>query len=140
MHETTLRSIEWIPSRFGELSPVALFDTVEIDGCDVSRASLHNLTFIKGLELMPGCRILVSKRNMIIPHVDENLDRGRFKETNIIPNLCPCCGQKTMIKESCKTRVLHCGNPNCTMQNLRKFVHFAGKKAMDIEGLSKSTL
>lgn len=57
--------------RSGEIAPVAVFDTVEIDGCEVSRASLHNLTFIKGLELHPGCRILVSKRNMIIPHVNE---------------------------------------------------------------------
>ena len=75
-YETVLRDIEWTPSRLGELAPVAVFDTVEIDGCSVSRASLHNLTFIKDLELTPGCRILVSKRNMIIPHIEGNLDRG----------------------------------------------------------------
>jgi len=140
LHETVLREIEWTPSRSGELSPVALFDTVEIDGCNVSRASLHNLSFIKGLELMPGCRILVSKRNMIIPHVEENLDRGRFKERNIIPHLCPCCGQPTRIQESGKTRAVRCENPKCPIQNLRKFVHFVGEKAMDIEGLSEATL
>jgi len=140
LHETVLREIEWTPSRSGELSPVALFDTVEIDGCEVSRASLHNLTFIKGLELMPGCRILVSKRNMIIPHVEENLDRGRFKEKNIVPNKCPCCGKPTRVHESNKTQVLRCDNQKCAIQNLRKFVHFAEKKAMDIEGLSEATL
>ncbi len=70
-YETVFRSIEWQTGRSGEIAPVAVFDTVEIDGCEVSRASLHNLTFIKGLELHPGCRILVSKRNMIIPHVNE---------------------------------------------------------------------
>jgi DNA ligase (NAD+) len=140
LHETVLREIEWTPSRSGELSPVALFDTVEIDGCEVSRASLHNLAFIKNLELMPGCRILVSKRNMIIPHVEDNLDRGRFKERNIIPNQCPCCGQPTQIQESNKTQVLRCGNPKCAICNLRKFVHFVGEKAMDIEGLSEATL
>ena len=70
-YETVFRSIEWQTGRTGEIAPVAIFDTVEIDGCEVSRASLHNLTFIKGLELHPGCRILVSKRNMIIPHVNE---------------------------------------------------------------------
>lgn len=79
-YETILRSIEWTPSRFGELAPVAVFDTVEIDGCSVSRATLHNLTFIRELELVPGCRILVSKRNMIIPHVEENLDRGHYRD------------------------------------------------------------
>lgn len=80
-YETFLREIEWTPTRFGEIAPVGIFDTVEIDGCDVSRASLHNLTFIKNLELVPGCRILVSKRNMIIPHIEDNLDRGKVVET-----------------------------------------------------------
>jgi DNA ligase (NAD+) len=145
LFETVLRCIEWNPSRSGELPPVAVFDTVEIDGCEVSRASLHNLTFIKELELAPGCRILVSKRNMIIPHVEENLDRGRFNAEALFPKNCPCCGGQTRIHESAKDKnrivqTLHCDNPNCAAQNLRKFVHFAGKKAMDIEGLSEATL
>jgi len=133
LHETVLRNIEWTPSRFGELSPVAIFDSVEIDGCEISRASLHNLTFIKELELMPGCRILISKGNMIIPHVEENLDRGNFNATKIIPKHCPSCMTRTTI-------TLRCDNPNCEAQILRKFVHFVGKKAMDIEGLSEATL
>ena len=57
---------------------MGIFDPVEIDGCFVSRATLHNLTFIKELELVPGCRISVSKRNMIIPHIEENLERGHY--------------------------------------------------------------
>ena len=75
-YETVLRSIEWTPSRTGEITPVAVFDTVEIDGCAVSRASLHNLSFIENLELAPDCRIKVSKRNQINPHVEETLDRN----------------------------------------------------------------
>lgn len=75
-YETVFRSIEWEPGRSGEIAPVAVFETVEIDGCSVSRANLHNLSFIRDLELYPGCRIFVSKRNMIIPHIEENLDRG----------------------------------------------------------------
>ena len=78
MFQTKLQVIEWTPGRTGEIAPVAIFEPVEIDGCEVSRASLHNLSFIEDLELAPGCRILVSKRNMIIPHVEENLDRGNF--------------------------------------------------------------
>ncbi|MCL2284838.1 MAG: NAD-dependent DNA ligase LigA [Firmicutes bacterium] len=145
LYETVLRGIEWTPSRSGDLSPVALFDTVEIDGCEVSRASLHNLTFIKELELMPGCRILISKRNMIIPHVEENLDRGSFNGFAIVPGHCPCCGHPTRIHSSRKDKnrvieTLHCDNAACSTQNLRKFVHFVGKKAMDIEGLSEATL
>ena len=142
-YETVFRSIEWQTGRSGEIAPVAVFDTVEIDGCEVSRASLHNLTFIKGLELHPGCRILVSKRNMIIPHVEENLDRGNYQD--MTPQTCPCCGQPTRIHSRAgdKGRIvetLHCDNPECGSRILQKFVHFAEKKAMNIRGLSEATL
>lgn len=148
LFETRLDHIEWTPTRSGEISPVAVFDTVEIDGCDVSRATLHNLSFIEGLELMPGNRILVSKRNMIIPQVEDNLDRGSFSMEELVPKLCPCCGYETMIHTTQKrvdgelklTKTLFCHNPHCASQNLRKFVHFVSKKAMDIEGLSEATL
>ncbi len=142
-YETVFRSIEWQTGRSGEIAPVAVFDTVEIDGCEVSRASLHNLTFIKGLELHPGCRILVSKRNMIIPHVEENLDRGNYQD--MTPQTCPCCGQptRTHSRAGDKGRMvetLHCGNPECGSRILQRFVHFAEKKAMNIRGLSEATL
>jgi len=141
LYESVLRSIEWTPSRTGEISPVALFDTVEIDGCDVSRASLHNPSFIKGMELMPGCRILVSKRNMIIPQVEENLDRGGFDAEALFPKSCPCCGEPTRIHSSSgATETLCCDNLYCETRRLRQFVHFVAKKAMDIEGLSEATL
>jgi len=144
MLETVFRSIEWTPSRSGEIAPVALFDPVEIDGCTVSRASLHNLSFIKELELHPGCRILVSKRNMIIPHIEENLDRGRYAPS-LIPKRCPCCGKPTRIYarsggKGGQVATLHCDNPDCGNQTLRKFVHFVGKKAMDISGISEAIL
>jgi DNA ligase (NAD+) len=140
LFETKLQSIEWTPTRSGEIAPVAVFDTVEIDGCEVSRASLHNLSFIEGLELMPGSRVLVSKRNMIIPHIEENLDRGGFHMDDVIPHQCPCCGQPTRIHENDGTKTLFCDNPACETRRLRQFVHFAGQKAMDIEGLSEGTL
>lgn len=146
--ETKLQYIEWNPSRSGEIAPVAVFDPVEIDGCEVARASLHNLSFIEGLELMPGNRIKVSKRNMIIPHVEDNLDRGGFSLEAVIPQQCPCCGEPTRIHESKATvdgkervtRTLFCDNPNCETRRLQQFVHFVGEKAMDIEGLSEATL
>ncbi|NBI85538.1 NAD-dependent DNA ligase LigA [Lachnospiraceae bacterium] len=142
-YETVFRSIEWQTGRSGEIAPVALFDTVEIDGCEVSRASLHNLTFIKNLELHPGCRILVSKRNMIIPHVEENLDRGNYQD--MAPQACPCCGRPARIysRAGDKGRMvetLHCDNPECGSRVLQRFVHFAEKKAMNIRGLSEATL
>lgn len=148
LYESVLLSIEWNPSRSGEISPVAVFKPVEIDGCEVSRASLHNLSFIEGMELKPSCRILVSKRNMIIPHVEDNLDRGDFSLEKIVPKRCPCCGEPSRIHESRSmeegkeklTKTLFCDNQNCETRRLRQFVHFVSQKAMNIEGLSEATL
>lgn len=148
LFQSRLQTIEWNPTRSGEIAPVAIFDTVEIDGCEVSRASLHNLSFIEGLELMPGNRVLVSKRNMIIPHIEENMDRGGFDLQKLVPQQCPCCGRPTRIHETKSvvdgveriTKTLFCDNPDCEIRRLRQFVHFAGEKAMDIEGLSEGTL
>lgn len=127
---------------------VAIFDTVEIDGCAVSRASLHNLSFIENLELAPGCRIKVSKRNQIIPHVEENLDRDCYAREKVVPARCPCCGQPTRIHttkntvngEEKVTAALFCDNEHCETRKLRKFVHFASQKAMNIVGLSEAIL
>lgn len=142
-YETVFRSVEWQTGRSGEIAPVAVFDTIEIDGCDVSRASLHNLSFIEGLELHPGCRILVSKRNMIIPHVEENLDRENYQD--MTPQFCPCCGQptRTYSRVGDKGRIiktLHCDNPECDSRILQRFIHFTEKKAMNIRGISEATL
>lgn len=144
VQETVFRSVEWTPGRSGEIAPVAVFDAVEIDGCIVSRASLHNISFIKDLELHPGCRILVSKRNMIIPHIEDNLDRGHYADS-MIPEKCPCCGNPVRIyaRKGGNGRIietLHCDNPDCRNQLLRRMVHFAGKKAMDISGISEAVI
>ena len=149
LYKTKLRSIEWTPGRTGEIAPVAIFDPVEIDGCEVSRASLHNLSFIEDMELMPGNHILVSKRNMIIPHVEENIDRGNFVMDQVIPHQCPCCGEPTRIHETKSKsengeeriiKTLFCDNEGCETRRLKQFVHFVSKKAMNIEGLSEATL
>lgn len=125
LYESVLQDIEWTPSRTGEIAPVAVLDSVVIDGCTVSRASLHNLSFIEGLELMPGCRVLVSKRNMIIPHIEENLERGHFDLDAVTPKHCPCCGAETRfhITDGGK-KALFCDNPDCAMRKLRRFVHY----------------
>lgn len=149
LYETVLRQIEWTPTRTGEIVPVAIFDTVEIDGCGVSRASLHNLSFIENLELTPGNRIMVSKRNQIIPHVEENLDRGGFNLDAVLPRRCPCCGRPTRVHEThgktergeARTiRTLFCDNTACDTRRLRQFAHFVGQKAMNVVGLSEAAL
>lgn len=143
IYETVLREIVWTPTRTGELVPVGIFDKVEIDGCDVSRATLHNLTFIKELELMSECRILVSKRNQIIPQVEDNLDRGRYQD--VIPPTCPCCGRKTRVysRRSSDNRLIetiHCDNLDCESREIRRYEHFVSKKAVNIHGLSCAKL
>ena len=149
LFETKLQMIEWTPGRTGEIAPVAVFAPVKIDGCEVSRASLHNLSFIEELELSPGNRILVSKRNLIIPHVEDNLDRGGFVLESAYPHRCPCCGEPTRVHktrgrdengEERTIKTLFCDNADCETRKLKQFVHFVGKKAMNIEGLSEATL
>ena len=140
LHETRLLDVAWNPTRFGEIAPVAIFTPVEIDGCMVSRATLHNLTFIEELDLKIGDRILVSKRNQIIPQVEDNLDRGNgcFPW----PKKCPCCGSQTHIQlgSNKKTKTLVCLNSDCDAKQYRRLIHFASKKAMNIEGLSEAAL
>ena len=143
LYETVLRSIEWNPTRTGDICPVGIFDTVEIDGCDVSRATLHNISFIKGLDLCVGNRIMVCKRNMIIPHIEENLDKGHWIDA--LPLCCPCCGTRTRVRMNKKDKdtiieTLYCDNPLCAAKRLQQFVHFVEKPAANIEGMSEATL
>ena len=139
-HETVLRNIEWITSRTGEITPVAEFDTIVIDGCDVSRATLHNVSCVEELELTVGNRILVSKRHMIIPHVEDNLDRGNFDIEKVVPKTCSWCGQPTRIHISDGSKTLFCDNLDCGLRNIRRIAHFVSKKALDIEGISENTI
>ena len=146
LFETRLRAIEWTPSRFGPIAPVAVLDPVIIEDCEVTHASLHNVSFIENKELSVGCRVLISKRNMIIPQIEENLDRGGYVASEMIPAVCPCCKQPTTVRESEPDRdgkivkVLYCDNEDCDSRKLKKFVHFVSKKAMNIEGLAEGTL
>ena len=142
--ETTLKSIDWNISRTGQLTPIAEFEAVAIDNTNVEKASLHNMTFIENLKLEPGDQILVSKRNMIIPHVEKNLSVKTDDYQLQYPKNCPVCSAQTIVKETEKSgklvKVLYCENPNCPGKNIKKFTHFVSKPAMNIEGLSEQTL
>ena len=144
--KTTLKDIIWNISRTGQLTPVAEFEAVEIDNTIVERASLHNMTFVENLRLNTGDEILVSKRNMIIPHVEENLsfDEGNVGYKVDYPECCPVCQSATRIKTTENSegiiKVLYCENPDCAGKQIKKYTHFVSKSAMNIEGLSESTL
>ncbi len=145
--ETTLRKIVWNISRTGQLTPIAEFDTVEIDNTNVERASLHNITFIENLKLEIGDIISVSKRNMIIPHVEKNItgdNENRDVYRAETPELCPVCHKDTIVKTTLNSgnevKVLYCSNNNCPGRQIKKFTHFVSKPALNIEGLSEATI
>ncbi len=135
--DTVLREVEWNTSRTGLINPVAVFDSVELEGTSVSRASVHNISIIKELKLGIGDRVSVYKANMIIPQIAENYD----KSDNLpIPECCPVCGAKTVIEKAADSEVLKCTNDDCPAKKLKSFVHFVERDAMNIEGLSEMTL
>lgn len=137
MYETTLRDVEWNPTRSGLIAPVAIFDEIDLDGALTTRATLHNLSIIEQLELGIGDTITVYRSNMVIPKVYDNLTRSN---TLTIPTTCPCCGEPTEIKYTDNSKVLMCTNPNCAAKKLAQFTHFVSRKAMNIDGLSEKTL
>lgn len=137
--ETEIIEIEWSPSRTGLINPVAIFEPVEIDGTTVSRASVHNVQILMQLGLAPGCRVKVYKANMIIPQISENLTPS---DDIYIPTECPCCGYPTVVRREPTSGVLtlYCENPECDVKGNKKFSHFVTRDAMNIDGLSESTL
>lgn len=137
VRETTLKEIEWSPSRTGLINPVAVFEPVELEGTTVSRASVHNISIMEELELGVGDTIQVYKANMIIPQIAENLTRSG---TCPIPEHCPVCGGTTRISMVNDTRMLYCTNPQCQAKQVKSFALFVSRDAMNIEGLSEATL
>lgn len=135
--KTKLVEVEWSPSRTGLINPVAIFEPVELEGTTVSRASLHNISILEGLQLGIGDTITVYKANMIIPQVAENLT----KSGNLpIPEHCPACGGNTRIQDVNGVRSLYCTNEFCSAKKIKLFSHFVSRDAMNIDGLSEMTL
>ena len=136
-YETVLRDVVWDVGRSGVISPVAVFDEVDLDGALTTRATLHNLSIIEGLELGIGDTITVYRSNMVIPKIDDNLTRSN---TLVIPDTCPCCGTKAEVKYTDNSKFLVCTNPNCSAKSLAKFTHFVSRNCANIDGLSEKTL
>lgn len=134
IYPTKLLDIEWSMGKTGVLTPVAIMQPVEIDGSIIERASLHNLCIMDKLRMKLGCTVYVYKANMIIPQIHSADDDG-IKDIEL-PTVCPVCGHSTeIIDES-----IYCSNLNCKGRNLGKITHYTGSEAMDIAGLSVSTI
>lgn len=134
---TTLKEIEWSASRTGLINPVAIFEPVELEGTTVSRASVHNVSIVKELQLGIGDTITVYKANMIIPQIAENFTKSG---SAVIPSMCPVCGGKTEIVQSAGAMTLYCTNSECQAKHIKKFEHFVERNALNIEGISEQTL
>ena len=144
-YETMLKTIDWTIGKTGVLTPTAVFNSVMIDGTKVERASLHNVSVLKhilGDKPFIGQKIKVAKMNMIIPQVmaaekNENVDKDLIIN---IPNKCPICGGEVSIKKDNDSEILCCNNKNCSGKALQKLKFFVSKEAINIDGLSESTL
>lgn len=137
LFETVLTDIEWNTSKTGLINPVAIFQPVDLNGAITTRATLHNITYIKDMMLGIGDRIRVYRSNMVIPKVHDSIDKsGNFS----IPDKCPICGQSTEILKENNSEVLYCMNPDCHGKLLCKLKHAVSRDALNIDGLSEATL
>lgn len=137
IRETTLKEIEWSPSRTGLINPVAIFEPVELEGTTVSRASVHNISVMRALKLGIGDRITVYKANMIIPQIADNLTGSDNVE---IPCTCPVCNEKTEIRALNDVQTLYCVNPECPVKKIKALTLFVSRDALNMDGLSEATL
>lgn len=135
--ESKLLEIEWSASRTGLINPIAIFEPVELEGTTVSRASVHNLSIMEGLELGIGDTIEVYKANMIIPQISENLTRSGKVE---IPDHCPACDKDTIVRQENGVKSLYCPNSECPAKHVKSFTHFVSRDAMGVDGLSEATV
>lgn len=138
--ETTIRNIEWSASRTGLISPVAVFDPVELEGTTVTKASVHNIQYMKGLELGKDDIITIYKANKIIPQIDENLTKkGNYFE---VPDCCPVCGEPTVRKfnKEHTSEFLYCMNAECPAKHVGKYTRLVERDALNVKGLSSAKI
>ena len=141
-YETTVKNIEWTMGRTGQLTPVLIYDDIEIDGAICNRASLHNISIMTQLMggAYPGQKVYIYKANQIIPQVESAQEDNPDHIPGIqIPKICPYCGKPTEIRKDNDSEVLYCTNEQCESRLINRLEHFCGKKGLDIKGLSKAT-
>ena len=136
--DTTLDHIEWSCAA-STISPVAVFQPVELEGTTVQRASLCNISECERLGIGgKGSKLQVIKANKIIPKIIKVTEKIGLLE---IPENCPVCGAPAHIVESeSGTKKLHCSNLDCTAKQLKKFTRFVSKEGLNIDGISEQTV
>ena len=151
LYPTRLKAIRWTMGRTGVLTPVAIFDPIDIDGTTVEKASLHNVSMMK--EILGDCAYVgeplkIFKANQIIPQIAEagpKLDYGTViahggVSAHDVIEKCPICGKDIIYKTSNDGVInVYCENPDCEGKLINHLNHFFGKKGLNIKGLSKAT-
>lgn len=137
LFETVLENIEWNTSKTGLVNPIAIYRPVDLSGAITTKATLHNISYIKGLQLGIGDTILVRRANGVIPKVHDNLTRSN---NFTIPTSCPVCGYGVELHNDNGSETLYCTNDNCSGKLLGRLTHFVSKNAINIDGLSEETL
>ena len=142
--DSILRDVEFTIGKTGVLTPTAIFDSVDIDGTDVSRASVHNISILRKLNLCVGDHIEIYKANEIIPQIHCNIDIHEDQNafTSLVPDKCPYCGSPTKAEKSSASDTvnLYCTNKQCRGVILKKLSAFVSRNAINIDGLSDKTL
>ena len=142
-YETNLKNIQWTMGRTGVLTPVAIFEPIDIEGSIVERASLHNLSVMENILGIPfeKQKLQVFKANMIVPQIYSAEKPKEKPNSPIIPLIekCPICGEDVEIINNNGVKIIVCTNPSCQGKFINILEHFCGKKGLDIKGLSKAT-
>lgn len=147
VYETKLIDVEFTMGKTGVLTPTAVFEPVEIDGTTVERASLHNISILRDFRMCIGDIIEVYKANQIIPQVKRNVSAEQRQyveaiEAPVIDGIeyCPVCHGETKFVTENSSTILVCTNESCKGKLLGKLTHFVSKNAMNVDGMSESTI
>ena len=133
--QTTLKEVVWQMSRQGALIPVAIFEPIDLVGATITKASLYNWDQFYKFNFNPGDQIIVSRRNDVIPAIEQNLTKNNCPSPEFLPKKCPFCGSKVE-----KVGVhLKCTNPiTCTEQQIQKVIYWI--KQCEFEEVSEKTI
>jgi len=128
---------EWNTSRLGRIIGTGVFQPVNIEGSEVARATTHNLDIFRNLKLGKDDIIEITKRNKIIPAIENNITRSNTEQ---LPTECPTCKGEVEIRLEAKTNNLYCINPNCEAKLTQKLKYFVSKQCFNISDLGEATL
>ena len=140
--ETKLLSISLAVGRTGVLTPTAELSPVRLAGSTVSRATLHNASYIEEKDIRIGDTVILQKAGDIIPEIVASIPAKRdgTEQIFVMPTTCPSCGSPVVFDADGEGAAARCTYAGCPAQNARGIIHFASKSAMDIDGMGPQVI